>query len=208
MSDYKVLMHSGTLIDVLEPDPNTILLEDLAYHLEREGRFANAVQEYSVAQHSVVVARLALRLAPTVRDATRIVRAGLFHDAPEAVLRDMPKDVKLAMRALDQSKALAWSAYDHIEDRLMRAISERFGIAWSDDLQALIKRADEAALAAEVHVLWPKRLQQHFGCDDPMPEAIALVEEARETPFGIFVHAAASCAYGLSPGMLGASCEQ
>ena len=187
MSEYKIMMHSGTLVDVLEPDPDTLLLEDIAYHLSHEPRFAGAIGTgYAVGHHSVVVAKLCSLMANAADPVSRarIIRAGLFHDGPEAALRDIPKDVKHAMRAL----------------------SSRFNIGWNEEIASMVKKADEDALAAEVTALWPSHLQHHFNVAEPSATALAYVAGVRhlsaQAVEAAFVLSAASAAYGLSLGLL------
>ena len=88
----------------------------------------------------------------------------------------------------------------------MRALSSRFNIGWNPELAAMVKTADEDALAAEVGALWPKAMQEHFSVGIPSEAAVLAVSRvahlsaaAAETAF---VLAAASAAYGLSLGLL------
>ena len=55
----KMQTFSGIAVDLKNPDPNTILVPDLAHHLSQICRFTGACRKtYSVAQHSVFVSRL------------------------------------------------------------------------------------------------------------------------------------------------------
>lgn len=72
-----------------DPRPEEIEFEDIAHHLSLLCRFNGAVREfYSVAQHSVIVAR---HLPPELQ------LWGLLHDATEAYLGDMVRPLKLGM---------------------------------------------------------------------------------------------------------------
>lgn len=198
----EVMMHSGTLVDLSNPDPNTLRVEDLAWHLSREARFANALpwtHTYSVGHHSLVVAYLcylAMKDSPLeTRDG--IVRYGLLHDGPEAVLRDLPRGVKQAMRELCDP-----SPYDVIETRIMVAIANRYMLPLSGKQEAVVKWADAAALAAEVTLLWPAEADKFEGCSDPLPEALDAVRSI--CPLNelevqrAFVAVLAASAFGLS----------
>ncbi len=207
MSLFKVMMHSGVLVDVMDPDPSTLLLEDIAWHLGREPRFAGALgppwHGYSVAHHSLVVAYLCYqnhrrRLSPS--DLAGLVRFGLLHDGPEAVLRDIPRDVKLAMRALSDGHR---SSYDLLEDAIMHQLVARYALDLS--LKDLVKEADNDALAGEVELLWPQQHWKHFNCGPASPAARDAVHAIRhlstEHARMAFVQAMAGCAYELSAGL-------
>jgi hypothetical protein len=127
---------SGRLIDVLAPDPAQITIGDIAHALARLCRFGGHTREfYSVAQHSVLVSHLAL-----ADDA----RFALLHDASEAYLVDVPRPIKTTS---------ALGGYLDVEERLQRAIYDRFGLAGAVPLSVAI--ADDWALAAEFRDLLP-----------------------------------------------------
>ena len=82
---------SGRKVDVTNPDPSSIVIEDIAWALSRMPRFSGhsiPYTPYSVAQHCVQVAR---DLAP---HGPRIQMYGLLHDAAEAYINDLPSPVK------------------------------------------------------------------------------------------------------------------
>lgn len=109
-------------------------LYSIGVGLGRMPRFAGQTKIlYSVLQHSFVVADL-------VMPEHRIY--ALLHDAPEAIVGDVPTAWKTS------------AAKAHEED-LLKRISESLGIAWPWPRQAIIDvgYADRLALAAEAHVL-------------------------------------------------------
>lgn len=177
MSRRQVMMHSGTLVDLHNPDPDTLLVEDLSWHLSREPRFANALPSahtYSVGHHSLVVAYLCYLLAKDMPKHRRevITRRGLLHDGPEAVLRDMPRGVKQAMRDIMDP-----SPYDQLESILMSAIADRYLLTpFTLDAADMVKQADGDALAAEVTLLWTPQVENFEGCANPTPAALDAVE--------------------------------
>lgn len=202
MSNFKVMMHSGTVVDVLAPDPATLLLEDIAWHLSREPRYAGALpspwEHYSVVHHSLVVGYLCLVAEPPAEPG--LVRHALLHDSPEAVLRDIPRDVKLAMRAMAGGR----SPYDELESGIMVAVACQYlGGPFTDKQR--VKAADDDALAAEVALLWPREKREHFYCAQATPAALDAVKSLRslspEHARQAFVQAMAGCAFGLSPGL-------
>ncbi|RYZ63042.1 MAG: hypothetical protein EOO14_00395 [Chitinophagaceae bacterium] len=102
---------TGQYVNVFQPDPETINIQDIAHHLSMQCRFGGALPEhYSVAQHSFHVSEM---VDPKHR------LAALLHDASEAYLVDVPSPVKKELRD-----------YRHIEDGLMRVIAQKFGFQY------------------------------------------------------------------------------
>lgn len=103
---------------------------DVARGLALTCRFAGQMRDcrvYSVAQHSVLVARaLPVELRPW----------GLLHDASEAYLVDVPRPVKPFL-----------AGYKEAEEAIERAVAEAFGLVWP--MPAEVKRVDNAILADE-----------------------------------------------------------
>lgn len=129
-------MLSGRRLDLLDPSPFDIEIEDIAHGLARVARWngqTHGDHAYSVAQHSVLVADIAAKLDPDISPADHL--AALLHDAPEYVIGDMISPFKAAL-GVD---------YTQFEDRLDRAVRLRFGLPPTIEptLKALIKRADK-----------------------------------------------------------------
>ncbi|MEM1150645.1 MAG: HD family hydrolase [Pseudomonadota bacterium] len=128
-------MLSGRRLDLLDPSPMDVEIEDIAHGLARVARWnGQTVGEYafSVAQHSLLVEEIVRRLKPGLSADMQL--AALVHDAPEYVVGDM----------ISPFKAVLGGDYKTVEMRLTRAIHLRFGLP--ADLPApikkLIKRAD------------------------------------------------------------------
>ena len=91
-------MLSGRRLDLLDPTPVDIEIEDIAHGLafvarwngQTEGEFA-----YSVAEHSVLVEQLFSAANPAAPVKWQL--AALLHDAPEYVIGDMISPVKAAV---------------------------------------------------------------------------------------------------------------
>lgn len=82
----KIVTYYGQTVDLLDPDPETILLEDIAHNLSHIVRFNGATRyPYSVAQHSLYVSHL-------VGPGDALI--GLMHDATEAYLGDVVSPLK------------------------------------------------------------------------------------------------------------------
>ena len=134
-------MLSGRRLDLLDPSPLDIEIEDIAVGLARVARWNGQTSgewALSVAQHSVLVESLVGRLKPDVTAAWRL--AALLHDAPEYVIGDLITPFKTALGG----------EYVVIEQRLMAAVKRRFGLHRLPKAAGLlIKRADRAAAFIE-----------------------------------------------------------
>jgi 5'-deoxynucleotidase YfbR-like HD superfamily hydrolase len=131
-------MLSGRRLDLLDPSPLDIEIEDIAHGLARVARWNGQTSGstiFSVAQHSLLVEACA-RTADPGLDNTDLL-AALLHDAPEYVIGDM----------ISPFKAVIGSNYKEVEHRLLAAIHIRFGLApiLPDGLVKAIKAADRAA---------------------------------------------------------------
>jgi 5'-deoxynucleotidase YfbR-like HD superfamily hydrolase len=130
-------MLSGRRLDLLDPSPMDIEIEDIAHGLARVARWnGQTVGEhaFSVAQHSVVVEEIVAHIKPDVEPRWRL--AALLHDASEYVIGDMISPFKAAL-GID---------YKMFEDKLEAAIHIRFGLPPKTPpaVKALIKKADHA----------------------------------------------------------------
>jgi 5'-deoxynucleotidase YfbR-like HD superfamily hydrolase len=135
-------MLSGRRLDLLNPSPLDIEIEDIAHGLARVARWNGQTRgdhAFSVAQHCVVVQQIAAHVNPKLDRAARL--AALLHDAPEYVIGDMISPFKAAL-------GVDYKAFEH---KLMAAIHIRFGLPpqISEALEAEIKRADKASAYLE-----------------------------------------------------------
>jgi 5'-deoxynucleotidase YfbR-like HD superfamily hydrolase len=135
-------MLSGRRLDLLDPSPLDVELEDIAHGLARVARWngqTSGTNIYSVAQHCLLVEALARARAPRIDRSRRL--AVLLHDAPEYVIGDM----------ISPFKAVIGDAYKAVEKRLLTAIHLRFGLPakTAPELEALIKLADQQAAYLE-----------------------------------------------------------
>jgi 5'-deoxynucleotidase YfbR-like HD superfamily hydrolase len=135
-------MLSGRRLDLLDPSPLDIELEDIAHGLARVARWngqTKGAHIFSVAQHSLLVEAMARAKAPRLDARGRI--AVLLHDAPEYVVGDM----------ISPFKAVIGDSYKAVEKRLLGAVHLRFGLParLPEELTALIKAADRSAAYLE-----------------------------------------------------------
>jgi 5'-deoxynucleotidase YfbR-like HD superfamily hydrolase len=135
-------MLSGRRLDLLNPSPLDVEIEDIAHGLARVARWNGQTRgdhAFSVAQHCVLVEGIATHFEPGLDRRWRL--ASLLHDSPEYVIGDMISPFKAAV-GLD---------YKAFERRLLAAIYLRFGLPaivpqW---VERLIKRADKTAAFLE-----------------------------------------------------------
>ncbi len=131
-------MLSGRRLDLLNPSPLDIEIEDIAHGLARVARWNGqtvGAHAFSVAQHSVLVEEIVRALTPGIDTRWRL--AALLHDAPEYVIGDL----------ITPFKARIGDAYKALEARLLEAVHIRFGLpaALPVKITELIKRADRVA---------------------------------------------------------------
>lgn len=134
-------MLSGRRLDLLDPSPLDVEIEDIAHGLARVARWngqTNGAHIFSVAQHTLLVEAIARGR----HDLDRSLRlAILLHDAPEYVIGDM----------ITPFKAVIGDAYKEVERRLLRAVHIRFGLPaeLGEEFGRLIKAADRGAAYLE-----------------------------------------------------------
>ena len=112
-------MLSGRRLDLLDPTPMDIEIEDIAHGLAFVARWNGQTRgdwAYSVAEHSLLVERIFARLDPGAAPAWRL--AARLHDAPEYVIGDMISPVKSALGV----------EYGEMDSRIAAAVHRRFGL--------------------------------------------------------------------------------
>jgi 5'-deoxynucleotidase YfbR-like HD superfamily hydrolase len=131
-------MLSGRRLDLLDPSPLDIEIEDIAHGLARVARWNGQTRGphiFSVAQHSVLVEHITIAMDADVTPAQRLM--ALLHDAPEYVIGDI----------ISPFKAVIGDAYKEVESRLIAAIHLRFSLPAkpSAAVMRMTKSADRAA---------------------------------------------------------------
>lgn len=136
-----VRTHSGKMIDVLNPDPALITIDDIAHALAYIPRFGGHLDKpYSVAQHCIAVCR---HSAVPLREKL----GALMHDASEYLLLDMPSPIK---RHLPDYKAM--------EAKLTEVIEKKYGF----EMTVSIKGADMLVTEAEYLSMHEKEFETHI----------------------------------------------
>jgi 5'-deoxynucleotidase YfbR-like HD superfamily hydrolase len=158
-------MLSGRRLDLLDPSPLDVELEDIAHGLARVARWngqTSGPNVFSVAQHCILVETIAVEIEPELAARDRL--AVLLHDAPEYVIGDM----------ISPFKAVIGDAYKAVEKRLLAAIHLRFGLPalTPAPVKRLTKRADCIAAFLEATRLAGfarEEALRFFGRPHPMP---------------------------------------
>ncbi|EAP85695.1 HD domain-containing protein [Sulfitobacter sp. EE-36] len=165
-------MLSGRRLDLLDPTPVDIEIEDIAHGLAFVARWNGQTRgdfAYSVAEHSLLVETIYGRMNPKAPPKWRL--AALLHDAPEYVIGDMISPVKAAVGP----------EYGALDDRLMSAIHIRFGLpaALPKSVKQQIKRADKVSAwmeATQIAGFSETEASKFFGRPNPdLMEGLSIV---------------------------------
>lgn len=118
----------GNKVDLINPSPETIDIQDIAHHLSMVNRYTGASRyPYSVAQHSYLMSHM-------VSEENAL--AALMHDATEAYLGDISSPLKHLL-----------PDYRAVEDRFWGVIANKYGLPL--ELPAEVKLADMAIRESE-----------------------------------------------------------
>jgi len=156
-------MLSGRRLDLLDPTPMDIEIEDIAHGLAFVARWNGQTLgdfAYSVAEHSLLVEELYGRMNPEAPVKWRL--AALLHDAPEYVIGDMISPVKAAVGP----------SYGELDARLMAAVHIRFGLPAQvpATVKKAIKKADRVSAwleATQIAGFSKAESDRFFGRPDP-----------------------------------------
>ncbi|MGL5164947.1 MAG: YfbR-like 5'-deoxynucleotidase [Afipia sp.] len=158
-------MLSGRRLDLLDPSPLDIEIEDIAHGLARVARWngqTHGAHIFSVAQHTLLVEAVLRKQTPRVDHRVRL--AAMLHDAPEYVIGDM----------ISPFKAVIGGSYKVVEKRLLSAIHIRFGLPaiLPPEIEGQIKAADMGAAYLEATHLagfGETEAKRLFGRDPKLP---------------------------------------
>lgn len=168
-------MLSGRRLDLLDPTPMDVEIEDIAHGLAFVARWNGQTVgdfAYSVAEHSLLVEQIFTKMNPSAPVKWQL--AALLHDAPEYVIGDMISPVKAAVGP----------GYELLDDRLMSAIHIRFGLPAQVPvaIKKLIKKADKVSAwmeAIQIAGFSQSEADKIFGKQDPN---LARTEKIRLRP--------------------------
>ncbi|NNF24182.1 MAG: HD family hydrolase [Rhodobacteraceae bacterium] len=165
-------MLSGRRLDLLDPTPVDIEIEDIAHGLAFVARWNGQTRgdyPYSVAEHSLLVEEIFSAMRPGAPAKWRL--AALLHDAPEYVIGDMISPVKTAVGP----------GYGALDDRLADAVHLRFGLpaVIPATIKRQIKKADKVSAwleATQIAGFSITEANQFFGTpDDTLTKSLKIV---------------------------------
>jgi len=169
---YIIDTASGVRLDLDNPSPEDIRIEDVAGGLSKVCRFgAQPLEYYSVAQHALLVRRMVVEAGHP-----ELALVALHHDSHEAYLCDIPSPLKSKISA-------DTDIYDEACKTLDRTIAEAFDLEWPEkgsEEEAIIKHADRQALLMEATRLLPdggEALRQDKGLGEDEYRDLASLEE-------------------------------
>jgi hypothetical protein len=194
--------YTGKMIDVVDPAPSMVSVEDIAHALSMTCRFGGHCRDfYSVGEHSLLVERLGGRsLRPSNEDQSAISAAYLLktrlafllHDAAEAYLGDIVTPIKRGLGSSLMGACLHYGSgklrtdagncasirLEELERRWLSVIGRRFGLGdLLTDRNKLVDEADAKALSCEVVVLMHPVLASWWTRSErPHSEDLALVK--------------------------------
>ena len=153
MSDY-IRTSSGVKFYPLNPDPQGILIEDIAHALSLLCRGNGHVKVFfSVGQHCIHCAKEAEQRGYS----TRLILACLLHDASEAYLSDITRPVKQHLQD-----------YCRYEEHLLEVIYKKFlGSPQSQEEQKLVKIIDDDMLYYDLRDLLNEFVNKSVGEQEP-----------------------------------------
>lgn len=147
---------TGRMVNVTDPDPSQIDIEDIAWGLSRIPRFAGQTiskKPYTVAQHSVLVFEIYSKIVKNNDEQYNNSQSklkALMHDAAEAYIGDIPSPIK--------KHPTIKEAIKEFEYNLLNVIFDSCNIDSPDGVEKiLIKEADMIALAIEAHAFMKSR---------------------------------------------------
>jgi uncharacterized protein len=166
-------MLSGRRLDLLDPSPFDVEIEDIAHGLARVARWngqTHGPYPFSVAQHSLLVEAIARHSLLDMPPRTAL--AVLLHDAAEYVIGDI----------ISPFKAVLGDAYKGVEARILAAVMLRFGLPaeLKGQIRTLTKEADSIAAWHEATRLAGfslKEAETFFGRPVKLPRPILAMLE-------------------------------
>lgn len=163
-----MLTYTGRKFYPANPDAEMIDVVDIAHALAMQARFAGQLTTfYSVAEHSVMVSQILEFMG-----LPHLSLYGLFHDAHEAYMSDIPSPVKVALKP----------AVTEIEKKIDSAIWGHLQVPAPTAAQkGAIKMADNVAFYIEDRDLRGKKIES------PDSRIVQIAEEFTSTaiPVGI-----------------------
>ena len=162
---------TGKLVDVVNPDPDTLDIDDIAWSLSRISRFAGhtiTAQPYTVAQHCIFVSDLIYENTSNIT----LALFGLLHDAAEAYIGDIPSPIK----HIPELKRIIKPIEDNLLDKICRKYV--YKVPTKDDY-VIIKMHDKTSQFIEANAFMPSRGKNWPGWSE---NKISLLEHQKFSP--------------------------
>ncbi len=169
IGDWIQVGRSGRQFWPLDPRPEEVFIEDIICSLAKITRFnGHCISPYSVAQHSILVAR---QVNP------EYALEAILHDGAEAFISDIPRPVKRYLVVAPEGihGEVPFVPIEDVERRIMDCINVRFGVNSTEESRAAIHKADNQLLVTEARDLM-QPLHPDWKIDwnlaEPLPERI------------------------------------
>lgn len=160
------LTHTRRMINILDPKPSDICIDDIAWALARTCRWNGHTDHHaSTAQHAVMVA-IDVESRCDGQNPLLVLGA-LHHDSEEYLFPDVNGQVKSRYKLLVKDS-----------DRMSRVIYSAFGIPWALRSHPMVVAADKRALALEARDemgdAWrPEAVPDYYYIDSPVRDVVA-----------------------------------
>lgn len=184
----EMLMYSGNIIDVLNLKKEDIHLEDIIHGLSKQQRFMGQMDpDYTVAQHSVLCARLQFhdRIVPDEQ-----VLWALIHDFQEAYIMDIPTPIKNNLYLKDH-KSLSYISFRDKEDEIFKTVIKALRVDCYEtktdhnilsyiDKQML--KIEQAVFSKDIEFLklYPERIYESIGRLSNQEAKVMLTDSYKE----------------------------
>jgi len=144
---------TGKKIDIMNPKPEAVDIQDIAHALSMICRFGGHCRDfYSVAEHSLLVERLGTRSNRGTMNWTTQQMEFLLHDAAEAYVGDTITPIKNGIR---ETSSQPLSILDSLENSWALAIGKAFGLGCRlTRSSSIVKEFDDQALSHEIVTLF------------------------------------------------------
>lgn len=156
MPEFYITTFTGIQFYLDNPRPEMVTIEDIAHHLALTCRWSGACRHhYSVAQHSVCVSKIV---------PSELRAWALLHDAAEAYIGDITRPLKAY---LTHGLPDAQMHIRSIENYIMIAICEKFGLTWPEPHE--LKQYDDQMQKLEAQLFMPDGTRLHDrSCQGPI----------------------------------------
>lgn len=188
-ADSCIRLASGALIDLANPDPALLRIQDIAQSLAHTVRFSgHCPLQPTVAQHSLAVERIAdvlwhgqMHVTANYAAPRGLLKAALMHDAAEALVGDLAGPAKRWLR--HNATPARYSAFDLLEGHATGAIEDRFGIDFATYAD-IVHEADVQAYYFEAsYERWSDTLPHPWiGLDRKVWMCYGFIEGVRVAP--------------------------